>query len=298
VVDRIRSKFTYFRQLQIWAILFFLPALIILVTFLLVPIIMSLRMSFFDVNILSGKEIFIGLDNYIDAFTDTQALNSFKVTAIVIALFVPLEVILSLGLAMLVNLKWPGIGVVRALPLMATVIPMSIASVLWRMMYHPSNGLINGLIMGLGLQPVGFLTDPAMALPSMIAVMLWKDVGFYMIIFLAGLQGVPREMYEAAEVDGASILQKFRFITVPMLRRTVTLVLVLTTVFAFQMFIPAYVLTEGGPRSATEIIVYYIYKVGFRFFRMGYANALTMILLAVAVALTSLQFWLTREKEG
>jgi multiple sugar transport system permease protein len=297
VIDKLRRRFTYYKQLQISAVLFFLPAFVFLVGFILVPIVMSIRMSFFDVNILNGNERFIGLENYTTAFTDRQALNSFKVTAITIAVFVPLQVMCSLGLAMLVNLKWPGIGFFRSLPLMATVIPMSIAAVIWKMMYHPSNGLINGIIIGLGGNPIGFLKDPNIALLSMIVVMLWKDVGFYMIIFLAGLQGISRELYEACDVDGASSLQKFRFITVPMLRRTMTLVLVLTTVFAFQMFIPAYVLTEGGPRASTEIIVHYIYLVGFRFFNMGYANALTMILLVVAIILTGLQFKLTQEKE-
>jgi ABC-type sugar transport system permease subunit len=250
---------------------------------------MSTQLSFFDVNFLRRTQEFIGIGNYQEAITDEQLINSVKVTVQFLISKVPIQVGLALGLALLINRKIFAIGFFRSLPLMATVMPMSITAIIWRMMYHPTNGLINSVIRSIGLAPIRFLGDPSFALPSVVATTVWKDVGFYMIIFLAGLQGIPEEYYEAAIVDGANAFDKFRYITLPLLRRTTTIVLILSTITSFQVFIPAKVMTEGGPLSTTNVILYYIWKKAFIFNRMGYAQTLAILTLIVVSILAIVQ---------
>jgi len=289
LIGKIRRPITYHRQLQMWALLFVLPSITILAIFRLGPIIMSARLSLYDYNLLSRREIFVGLDNYATALSDKALWNAIKNTAVFVIAKVPLQAALALGLAMLVNRRWFGVGIVRSAPLMAVVMPMSIAAVLWQMMYHPSNGLINSIIRTFGHAPYGFLTDRHLAMPAIVITTLWKDVGFFMIFYLAGLQGIPREYYDAAEVDGASPWAVFRYVTLPLLRNTTTLVLILSTVFAFQVFIPVHVMTQGGPSGATDVIIYYMYKIAFSFMRMGYANAIAIITLVIVLAIAAFQ---------
>jgi ABC-type sugar transport system permease subunit len=281
-------------QLVVWSLLFILPSFLILGIFRLTPIFMSARLSFFNANLLSKREVFIGFQNYAEAFTDQPLLNAFKQTLVFVLLKTPLQIIISLGLAMLINRRLLAIGLFRSAPLMAVVMPMSIAAVLWRMMYHPSNGIFNSLLATLGLPPQGFLVNVHQAMASLVALAIWKDAGFYMIIYLAGLQGIPEEYYDAAKVDGASPWGEFRHITLPLLRRTTALVLILTTVFSFNVFIPVYIMTQGGPASATEVIVYYMYKMAFQFYRMGYANAIAIITLIIVLVISALQLRILR----
>jgi ABC-type sugar transport system permease subunit len=177
---------------------------------------------------------------------------------------------------------------------MAVVMPMSIAAVVWTMMYHPSNGIINSLLSTFGIPHQNFLVDKDQAMFSIVVMTLWKDAGFYMIIYLAGLQGIPEELYDAAKVDGATGWDEFRYVTLPMLRNTTTLVLILSTVFAFNVFIPIYVMTAGGPVGATEVVVYYMYKLAFRFYRLGYATTIAVITLTIALLISVLQLRITR----
>jgi ABC-type sugar transport system permease subunit len=177
---------------------------------------------------------------------------------------------------------------------MAVVMPLSVSSVLWRLMYHPSNGIFNSIIRTAGLAPQPFLVDQSQALPAIVALTLWQDVGFYMIIFLAGLQGIPQEYYDAARVDGASNWAEFLHITLPLLSRTTVLVLILSTVFSFQVFIPVYVMTAGGPSGATEVVGYYMYRVAFQLLRMGYANTIAIITLVILLIVSLFQLHASR----
>lgn len=291
------KKLTFKNQMVVWSILFILPAFLILGVFRLLPVLMSARLSFFDANLLRGTEIFVGFENYARALTDAPMRNAFLKTLLFVGMKIPLQIFVSLGLAMLVNRRLFGIGVVRSVPLMAVVMPMSIAAVIWRMMYHPSNGIINSILLSLGFSSQGFLVDVNQAMPALVAMTIWKDAGFYMIIYLAGLQGIPEDYYEAAQVDGATAWQEFRHITFPLLRRTTTLVLTLSTIFSFNVFVPSYVMTEGGPAGATEVIVYYMFKIGFRFYQMGYANTIAMITLVIVLVIAALQLRVTRGED-
>jgi ABC-type sugar transport system permease subunit len=289
-----RRRLSYFRHLQLSALLFVLPAFIILGLFRIAPIVMSARLSAFNFHLLTGNSRFINFDNYIEAAQDKQLLASLKTTAIFVAVKLPLQLAISLGLAMVVNRPGRGVALVRSAPLMAVVMPLSISSVLWRMMYHPSNGIFNSLLQTVGLPPQPFLVDPGQALPAIVALSLWSDVGFYMIIYLAGLQGIPEEFYDAARVDGASPWSEFWHITWPLLSRTTVVVLILSTVLSFQVFIPVYVMTEGGPRGATEVVGFYMYRIAFRLMRMGYANAISMITLVILSIISLIQLRASR----
>lgn len=290
------SKITHRRQLELWGFLFFLPALIILITFRLLPLVMSLRVSFFDAHLLRGTEAFVGFENFATALEDQVLIDSLKTTGLYVLMKIPIQLVLALGLAMLVNHRLPLKGLVRSTPLMAVVMPMSIAAMLWQLMLHPSNGLINSIFRTIGLPAQPFLTDVQQALPSLVGMTIWKDVGFYMIFYLAGLQGIPGEYYDAAKVDGASRWAEFRHITVPLLRRTTLVVVLLSTVFAFQVFVPVYVMTDGGPRGVTNVIVYYMYTAAFHFMRLGYANTIAMITLVIVLAIAALQLQVSRDE--
>jgi len=289
------SNITHRKHLQIWGILFFLPALIILVTFRLVPIFLSLRVSFYDAHLLRGTETFIGLENFAIALQDQVLIDSLKTTGLYVLMKIPVQVVLALGLAMLVNRRLMFRGLVRSTPLMAVVMPMSIAAMLWQLMYHPTNGLINSIFRTIGLPAQPFLTDIQQALPALVGMTIWKDLGFYMIFYLAGLQGIPGEYYDAARVDGASGWDEFRHITLPLLRRTTLVVVLLSTVFAFQVFVPVYVMTQGGPRGVTNVIVYYMYTAAFHFMRVGYANTIAIITLVIVLAIAAFQLKVSRD---
>ena len=289
------SRIPHRRHLQIWGLLFFLPALVILIVFRLLPIVMSLRVSFFDAHLLRGTEVFVGLENFAFALEDQVLIESLKTTGLYVLMKIPVQVVLALGLAMLVNRRLPLRRLVRSTPLMAVVMPMSIAAMLWQLMYHPTNGLINSIFRTIGLPPQPFLTDVQQALPALVAMTIWKDLGFYMIFYLAGLQGIPGEYYDAARVDGASRWNEFRHVTLPLLRRTTLVVVLLSTVFAFQVFVPVYVMTQGGPRSVTNVIVYYMYTTAFHFMQVGYANTIAIITLIIVLVIAALQLKVSRD---
>jgi ABC-type sugar transport system permease subunit len=277
------------KQLQLWGFLFLVPALLILIIFRLTPVIMSLRASFFNVHLLRGTETFVGLDNFAFAVGDKVFIDSLKTTGLYVLMKIPVQLVLALGLAMLVNRRLFLTGLVRTTPLMAVVMPISIAAMRWQMMYHPGNGLINSVCRTMGRTAEPFLTDVKQALPALVGMTIWKDLGFYMIFYLAGLQSIPGEYYDAAKVDGASIWSEFRYITFPLLKRTTIVVLILSTVFAFQVFVPVYVMTDGGPRGVTNVIVYYMYTTAFHFMRMGYANTIAIITLVIVLIIAVLQ---------
>jgi len=279
------------------ALLFVLPALINFTIFRYYPIAWAVRTSFWDYSLLGGFREMVGFGNYIKAFTDDPIfLNSLKTTAIFALSYVPIQVILSLGLAVFTNQNRPGVGPLRAIIFIPVVTSFVVVSIVWGMIVNQDVGLLNGFLQPLGLPRMSFLTNKQLALPTITAISIWKNVGYSVIILVAGLKGIPDMYYEAAIVDGANAWQRFVSVTLPLLRRQLMFVVVWATLGAFQVFIPVFSLTQGGPARSTNVIVYYIYKKGFVFSEMGYASALSIILLIILLLVSVAQMRLLRSE--
>ncbi len=277
------------------AFIFVLPALINFTVFRYYPMAWAARASFWDYSLLGGFKEMVGFANYVKAFTgDTIFLQSLKVTFLYAIWYVPIQVFLALGLAVFANQQRPGMGTIRAIIFIPVVTSFVVVSIVWGMILNQDVGLANGMLQSLGLPRIVFLNSKQYALPSIIAISLWKNVGYSVIILVAGLKAIPGMYYEAATVDGANGWQQFWSITMPLLRRQVMFVTVWATLGAFQVFIPVYSLTQGGPSRATNVIVYYIYKKAFVFGEMGYASALSMILLAILLVVSVFQMRILR----
>jgi multiple sugar transport system permease protein len=275
------------RQLLI-AFLFILPALINFTIFRYIPILASIRASVYQYSLLGGYKDFIGLDHYARMLGDATFWQSLKVTALFVIYKVPIQIVLSLALAVLLQRETIGAGIVRSAILTPMVTSVIVVSIIWAMMYHSQQGLIQSLLTAVGIPRQAFLSDASRALPAVTAMMIWKDLGFSLIIILAGLKAVPQTYYEAALVDGAGAWEAFRRITIPLLMPVLMFVVVTQAVFSFQVFVPVYQMTKGGPLDATKVLVYYIYQQGFLFQDMGYASAITMVTLVILVVVSYL----------
>lgn len=277
------------------AFLFVLPALINFTVFRYYPMIWAFRASFWDYSLLQGFKKMVGFDNYVRAFTaDPIFLQSLKTTFIYAIFYVGIIVVLALALAVFANQKKPGVGAIRAIIFIPVVTSFIVVSIVWGMLLNPDLGIVNGLLQTLGLNRLLFLTSKTQALPTLIAISVWKDVGYSVIILVAGLKGVDEMLYEAAIVDGANAWQRFWSVTLPSIKRQLMFVVVWATMGAFQVFIPVYSLTQGGPSRSTNVVVYYIYKEAFVFGEMGYASALSIILLFILLGVSIFQMRILR----
>ena len=277
---------------------FLLPAFIGLLLFQLIPIIFGLGRSLYGVNFTSGTGLvqFVGLKNFQDLFSDPVFWNAFRVT-LVFNLFVnPIQVVLALGIAVLLNAKLRGIGFFRTLFYMPIGVSLTVTTVIWGLLLDRDSGLVNGVLNALGIQSQAFLQSPGQALPSLILLLSWKGIAFWTLILLAGLQSVSPTLYEAAEVDGASDWQRFWGITLPLMRRPLAYVLISATVGNFLLFIPVQILTKGGPQGSTSVLMYEAFRSGFIGIDMGRATAITSVLFVFVAALVALQSWILREK--
>jgi multiple sugar transport system permease protein len=281
-------------RLHLTAYGFLALALLVLLVFRIWPIVEAFRTSLTDLNILSGLQRPVGLENYRRALADADFHNSLIVTVKYVLLRVPAQTVLALALALLLQRPLRAIGLLRGATFLPVVTSLVIASALWSLIYHPTGGLLNSLLNAFGLPAQFMLGNPSQALPAVTLVTIWKEVGFTAIIFLAGLQGIPQEFYEAARTDGASPWALFRWITLPLLKRTTIFVVVITTVFSFQVYTPVYMMTKGGPLDSTKVVVYYIWEQAFAFLEAGYASALSMILLAIVLLVALAQLRVTR----
>jgi ABC-type sugar transport system permease subunit len=203
---------------------------------------------------------------------------------------VPAQVALGLLLALFVSREVRGMGAIRTIIFIPVVTSLVVGSLLWAMMYNKDLGLIQSLLGVFGIGHTAFMSNPVLALPSMVFMMVWKEVGFSTIIFVAGLKGIPAMFYDAAAIDGAGRIRQFFAITLPLLKPVLLFVVVTQTISAMQVFIPIFVMTQGGPFYATDAIVYYIYQNGFQYNDMGYASAMSFIVLVLLVAVSGLQF--------
>ncbi|MCR4406646.1 MAG: sugar ABC transporter permease [Anaerolineae bacterium] len=276
------------------AYLFLLPSFLVFAVFTFLPVIFSLVISLFRWN-LPRQPVYIGLDNFKWLFTDpidAPAFHQSVINSFYYALGgIPLNMAISLGLALLLNRRLRGVELFRTMYFLPTITSTVAVSVVWMWIYHPADyGLLNGLLLRLGLPPQSWLRDPRLAMPALIAMGIWKGMGYNVIIFLAGLQNIPAHLYEAAEIDGAGEFAKFRKITWPLLGPTTFYILVISVINSLKAFAQIHVMTQGGPLGRTTTIVYYLYQQGFETFRMGKASAVAVVLFALLLVLTFIQF--------
>ena len=276
------------------AFLFILPAVINFSIFRYLPIFAAARASLWQYSLLGGYRDFIGLQHYQFMMEDIYFWKSMKVTALFVLMKVPLQVLLSLMFAVLLQKETRSSAIVRSAIFTPVVTSVVVVSIIWAMMYHSQLGLINSILSAFGIPRQVFLSDADRALPAMSAMMVWKDLGFSMIIIMAGLKGIPVVYREAAIVDGAKPWQIMRHITLPLLKRVLMFVVVTQTIFSFQNFVPVYVMTKGGPMDSTKVIVFYIYQYGFLFQDMGYASAMSVVTLLVLLVVSMIQMRLFR----
>jgi ABC-type sugar transport system permease subunit len=270
--------------------LFLAPNIFGFLLFTALPVGAALVLAFFDWDLLLGAE-FVGLDNFRELATeDDNFHDALRNTAYFAFASVPLSVVLGLATALLVNRAIRGVVVFRSIFLLPYVTITVALSLVWKWLYLPEAGLINAALALVGIDGPNWLTSSAWAMPALIIMSVWKSFGYNMVLFLAGLQGVPQHLYDAAKVDGASGWQRFRDVTVPMLSPTTFFVVVISIIGSFQVFDQALVMTNGGPGTATTTLVLYIYQVGFQSFHMGYAAAVAWVLFAVVFVFTLIQF--------
>ena len=267
---------------------FMSPAILGLLIFTLGPIIASLLLSFTDYNILTDPE-WVGLKNYVDMFEERLFWQALRVSAIYSVVSVPLGLGLALGLAILLNHAMRGISVFRSIYYMPTVISGVGVAMLWRWLFNAEFGVINVLLGKVGIEGPAWLLDANWALPALIITSLW-GVGGTTLIFLAGLQAIPEELYEAAEIDGAGLWSRFWSVTLPLISNVTFFNLVLGIIGALQVFTDAFVITRGGPNHATLFLSVYLYQHAFQYLNMGYASAIAWFMFFVVMLLTVLVF--------
>ncbi|MEV4106156.1 sugar ABC transporter permease [Nonomuraea sp. NPDC049695] len=268
-------------------LLFVLPVLVLFLIFRIFPSLGAAGMSLTNWNI-GGEWDFIGADNYARLLDDVNFWLSLRVTLVYVAIYVPLTLLVALGTALLLNQVVFLRGLFRGMLFLPYVTSFVLAGIIWRWIYE-FDGLINGLLAKVDLGPVAFLEQTALVLPALAVVSVWKGFGYSMLILLAGLKSIPSSYLEAARVDGASAWQRFRRITLPLLKPTIFFVVVIETISAFQTFDTVYVMTGGGPVRATYTLIYGIYDHGFRSFDFGYAATWGMVLFAIVLVVSLVQ---------
>jgi multiple sugar transport system permease protein len=265
--------------------LFLTPALAAIGIFFVLPVVAAFLMSFTDFDIYSLGNFhyarFIGLNNYFQLLNDPLFWKALKNTMYFLVVGGPLSIAVSLGSALLLQPKMLRLkGFFRTAYFAPVVTTLVAVAVVWRFVYHPRFGILNYILSLVGIQTIDWLGDPQWAMPAIIVMAVWKNFGYNMIIFIAGLQNIPGELYEAASIDGAARFQQFRSITLPMLAPTTLFVSIITMIGYFQLFAEPYVMTQGGPMNSTLSIVLLMYQQGFRWWNMGYSAALAFVLFA------------------
>lgn len=277
-------------------LLFVLPAVLFTVVFFLIPLVMAFVMSLHDWPLLGDHE-FIGLENYAALLNDRQFWASLWFTTRYTLLITPIIFVLAFGLALLVNLPLRGVGIFRTIYFLPVVIGLGTSSLLWVWLLHDRVGAVDAILVGLGLidRPILWLADPNYTMLAVIISVVWKTVGFTMVLLLTGMQAIPSELYEAARVDGANYLARMRYIMLPLLRRTFALALILSVIGSYLGFDQFFIMTAGGPQNTTISVVYWIYKNSFTNFKLGYGASMSMVLLVVLVILSVIQLRVLRD---
>lgn len=290
------------RRIDLTGYLFVLPFLFFYVAFLVWPVLLGLRMSFFNWSLVeTGVHQFLGLENYRELFADPDFWSSLWHSVYFTLLVVPSLVVIALGLALLANRAIPARWFFRVSFFAPYVLPSSVMALIWIWMYQPGFGLINSYLTQLGLPEVSWLTDPRIAMISVVIATVWWQLGFSFVLYLAGLQEIPEELYDAAAVDGAGSFAKTRFITIPLLRRTTILVVALAVLASLNVFDQIYIMsTSGGlDYGSTRSMIVYVYEQGFTLYRVGFAAAMTYVFFLLVLVFSISQFVLgNRRREA
>lgn len=270
--------------------LFILPAVLVITIFVIIPCAMAIILSFTQYD-LGSPPFFVGLRNYREALSDPKNLHAFKITAYYVVGSVPTTVVISLFVALVLNEKWfLGRDFWRTIYFLPTVVSMVAVAFVWQWVLNPQFGTLNRFLEIFNIPPQQFLGDPKLAMPTVIMISVWRGIGFNLVIYLAGLQGISESYYEAARIDGAAKWQQVRYITLPLLSPTTFFLVIMGIIGGFQVFEAVYLLTGGGPGDATRVIIYYIWQQAFRFIRMGYASAISVLLFIIILAITMFQW--------
>ncbi|RPI33880.1 MAG: sugar ABC transporter permease [Chloroflexota bacterium] len=273
------------------AYLFLSPWFILFMIFTVFSVSFSLYLSFHEWNIIEPDKQFIGLENYIRLFKDERFYQALWNTLLFTGFGVPLGLASGLIVALLLNTKVRGQGIFRTLFYIPVITPLVVSSVIWKWIYQGDYGLLNYYMLKFGLikEKLLWLADPDLAMPSLIIMGIWMGTGGTMVLYLAGLQGIPEELYDSAKVDGANGLQRLMFVTIPLLAPTTFYILITSVIGSFQSFAHIYIMTNGGPLRRTTVIGFYLYETGFKHYEMGYASAMAYILFAIVFILTIVQ---------
>jgi multiple sugar transport system permease protein len=279
------------------------PALAVIAVFFAVPVVMGLALSLTDFDLYALADLstlrFVGLDNYARLLQTPLFWQALANTLYFVAVGVPVSIGLSLGTALLLNARvsrWQGFfRTALFAPVVTTVVAVA---VIWRYLLHTRYGLINQALAAIGVEPVDWLGDPDWSMPAIILFAAWKNFGYNMVILLAALQAVPRELYESARVDGAGSLRQFTDLTLPMLTPTLVMVGILTLAGYFQLFAEPYVMTQGGPLRSTVSVLYFMYEEGFRWWNLGYASAVAFLLFLIIFAVSAGLWRFDRDPAG
>lgn len=277
------------RREQAAAWWFVLPALAVLLVFVFYPMIQAFVISFQNYSLIGSSRSFVGLDNYKNLLRDAQFLGSLKHSFHFAIVVIPVQSAIALGLALLIQKQARLTGLFRTAYFIPVVVSTAVAATVFKLIYNKEFGILNNALKALHLPTTNFLSNPDTAMYGIILLGIWKGAGFFMIIFLAGLNNIPQDLYEASRVDGANRIQQFFRITLPLLNRTTAFVVIITTIDAIKLSGLVFVLTNGGPNGSTETVVYYIWKTSFQQMQMGYGTAAAFILFAIVLVISLVQ---------
>lgn len=278
--------------------LFLVPVLVFFAVFRYAPVLIGVWVSLWDYSLLRGFQRFAGLEHYITVFTDPGMLSAVWITVRFAVGKVVVEVIIGLALSLLLVRSTRVNALIRSVLFVPVVTSSIVLSVIWAMLYNSQSGLINSVLMALGLPPQPFLTSTSQALGSLIGMGVWSTLGLTVIILVVGLGQIDQALYEAAAVDGASVLRRFWHVTLPGLRGPIAFVAAMHTIEAIQVFVPMYNMTNGGPQGSTTSIALFVYKQGFEYGNMGYASAISIVVVLVIVLISGGQLAAWRRKLG
>lgn len=276
-----------------YGLLFALPAFFFFGFFYIYPLFQTFYVSFYRWGLLDLPQ-FVGFENYARLMVDREFINSIWVTLYYAMGTVAIIWIVALGLALIFNQAFVLRQAYLTVFYIPAVISLTVWTLIWMLVYNPSFGLFGRVLAPFGLGNLRMLDDPGLAMPAMILLSVWKGTPVYMLIFLAGLRAIPGDYYEAAKMDGANTLHRFWFITLPMLRPVILYVMVISIIEAFKVFTPMYLLTRGGPGSATRVLPMFIFQNGFQYLKMGYASAASVVFLLILLVLSIMQFRVLR----
>lgn len=275
-------------------LLFLLPALVPLVAFRIFPMLASVWVSLVEWNLLRAP-VFVGIGNYVEVLSDARFHKALGNTLFYMVGYLPLVLTGALAVALLLNSRLKGLAFFRSIYFLPVVTSWVVVALLWKWLLSPQGGIVNYLLSLVGIEGPGWWTDPNWAMPAIIIASVWKDLGFNMLILLAGLQNIPEELYEAARIDGAGVWRRIRSITLPLLTPSILFVMILAMIGAFQVFDQVWVMTEGGPGGATTVVMEQVVQNAFRYGRMGEASAMSWILFAIILTFTVLQLRFQRK---